>query len=153
MTTCNWKMPTCTWKMTTCNWGVPTCNWEMPTCNMQLGWHELGYTHGWRRAACNLAGMSKAGVLRATGDAMSTPVVATAFKRCMKVLAARMSMGVPSTIPAARRGAAEAPNGNQAHAGAHPVAGGPGVRAETDEPAGVRSESSDCRRHSPARGE
>ena len=46
-----------------------------------------------------LAGMSKAGVLRATGNAMSTPVVAAAFKRCMEVLAARMSMGVPSTIP------------------------------------------------------
>ena len=46
-----------------------------------------------------LAGMSKAGVLRATGNAMSTPVVAAAFKRCMEVLAARMSTGVPSTIP------------------------------------------------------
>ena len=46
-----------------------------------------------------LAGMSKAGVLRATGNAMSTPVLAAAFKRCMEVLAARMSMGVPSTIP------------------------------------------------------
>ena len=46
-----------------------------------------------------LAGMSKAGVLRATGNAMSTPVVAAAFKRCMEVLAARMSMGAPSTIP------------------------------------------------------
>ena len=45
-----------------------------------------------------LAGMSKAGVLRATGNAMSTPVLAAAFKRCMEVLAARMSMGVPSTI-------------------------------------------------------
>ena len=45
-----------------------------------------------------LAGMSKAGVLRATGNAMSTPVVAAAFKRCMEVLAARMSTGVPSTI-------------------------------------------------------
>ena len=38
-------------------------------------------------------------MLRATGNAMSTPVVAAAFKRCMVVLAARMSMGVPSTIP------------------------------------------------------
>ena len=46
-----------------------------------------------------LAGMSKAGVLRATGNAMSAPVVAAAFKRCMAVLAARSSMGVPSTIP------------------------------------------------------
>ena len=47
-----------------------------------------------------LAGMSKAGVLRATGNAMSAPVVAAAFKRCMEVLAARMSMGAPpSTIP------------------------------------------------------
>ena len=45
-----------------------------------------------------LAGMSKSGVLRATGNAMSTPVVAAAFKRCMEVLAARMSVGVPSTI-------------------------------------------------------
>ena len=48
--------------------------------------------------ADQLAGMSKAGVLRATGNAMSTPVVAAAFKRCMEVLAARMSIGVPSTI-------------------------------------------------------
>ena len=46
-----------------------------------------------------LAGMSKAGVLRATGNAMSTPVVAAVFKRCMEVLASRMSLGVPSTIP------------------------------------------------------
>ena len=46
-----------------------------------------------------LAGMSKAGVLRATGNAMSTPVVAASFKRCAEVLAARMSTGVPSTIP------------------------------------------------------
>ena len=30
---------------------------------------------------------------------MSTPVVAAAFKRCMEVLAARLNMGVPSTIP------------------------------------------------------
>ena len=30
-----------------------------------------------------LAGMSKAGVLRATGNAMSTPVVAAVLKRCM----------------------------------------------------------------------
>ena len=43
--------------------------------------------------------MSKAGVLRATGNAMSTPVVAAAFKRCMEVLAARVSMGVTRTIP------------------------------------------------------
>ena len=46
-----------------------------------------------------LAGMSKVGVLRATGNAMSTPVVAAAFKRCMEVLVARLSMGVPSAIP------------------------------------------------------
>ena len=46
-----------------------------------------------------LAGMSKVGVLRATGNAMSAPVVAAVFKRCMEVLAARTSMGVPSTIP------------------------------------------------------
>ena len=49
--------------------------------------------------ADQLVGLSKSGVLRATGNAMSTPVVAAAFKRCMEVLAARMSMGVPSTIP------------------------------------------------------
>ena len=42
--------------------------------------------------------MSKAGVLRATGNAMSTPVVAAAFKRCMEVLAACMSMGITRTI-------------------------------------------------------
>lgn len=47
----------------------------------------------------HLAGMSKSSVLRATGNAMSTPVVAAAFKRCMEVLAARLNMGVPSTIP------------------------------------------------------
>ena len=46
-----------------------------------------------------LAGMSKAGVLRATGNAMSTPVVAAVFKRCMEVLTARFSAGVPSVIP------------------------------------------------------
>ena len=46
-----------------------------------------------------LAGMSKAGVLRATGNAMSTPVVAAAFKRLMEVLVARLSIGVPSAIP------------------------------------------------------
>ena len=46
-----------------------------------------------------LAGMSKAGVLRATGNAMSTPVVAAVFQRCMDVLVARMSMDIPSTIP------------------------------------------------------
>ena len=43
--------------------------------------------------------MSKAGVLHATWNAMSTPVVAAAFKRCMEVLVARMSIGVPSAIP------------------------------------------------------
>ena len=43
--------------------------------------------------------MSKAGVLRATGNAMSTPVVAAAFKRLMEVLVARLSIGVPSAIP------------------------------------------------------
>ena len=46
-----------------------------------------------------LAGMSKAGVLRATGNAMSTPVVAAVFKRCMQVLIARFSAGVPSVVP------------------------------------------------------
>ena len=46
-----------------------------------------------------LAGMSKSGVLRATGNAMSTPVVATAFKRCVEVLAARLGTGVPRAIP------------------------------------------------------
>jgi hypothetical protein len=45
-----------------------------------------------------LAGMSKSGVLRATGNAMSTPVVAAAFKRCMEVLAARMNVGVPRAL-------------------------------------------------------
>jgi len=45
-----------------------------------------------------LAGMSKAGVLRATGNAMSAPVVAAVFKRCMEVLAARTSTGIPSPI-------------------------------------------------------
>ena len=38
-------------------------------------------------------------MLRATGKPMSTPAVAAAFKRCMEVLAARKSTGVPSTIP------------------------------------------------------
>ena len=46
-----------------------------------------------------LAGMSKSGVLRATGNAMSTPVVAAAFKRCMEVLAARFGTDVPRVIP------------------------------------------------------
>ncbi len=46
-----------------------------------------------------LAGMSKSGVLRATGNAMSTPVVAAAFKRCMEVLAARLGTDVPRLIP------------------------------------------------------
>ena len=46
-----------------------------------------------------LAGMSKSGVLRATGNAMSIPVVAVAFKRCMEVLAARLGADVPRNIP------------------------------------------------------
>ena len=46
-----------------------------------------------------LAGMSKSGVLRATGNAMSTPVVVAAFKRCMEVLAARLGTDVPRVIP------------------------------------------------------
>ena len=46
-----------------------------------------------------LAGMSKSGVLRATGNAMSTPVVAAAFNRCVEVLAARLGTGVPRAIP------------------------------------------------------
>ena len=46
-----------------------------------------------------LAGMSKSGVLRATGNAMSTPVVAAVFKRCMEVLAARLGTDVPRVIP------------------------------------------------------
>ena len=45
-----------------------------------------------------LAGMSKAGVLRATGNAMSTPVVASVFKRIREALAARMTTGILSTI-------------------------------------------------------
>ena len=43
--------------------------------------------------------MSKSGVLRATGNAMSTPVVAACFKRCMEVLAARLGADVPRVIP------------------------------------------------------
>ena len=46
-----------------------------------------------------LAGMSKSGVLRATGNAMSTPVVVAAFKRCVEVLAARLGTDVPRVIP------------------------------------------------------
>ena len=46
-----------------------------------------------------LAGMSKAGVLRATGNAMSTPVVAAVFKRCMEVLVASFGTGAPRAIP------------------------------------------------------
>ena len=46
-----------------------------------------------------LAGMSKSGVLRATGNAMSTPVVAAAFKRCVEVLAARLGTNVPRVFP------------------------------------------------------
>ena len=46
-----------------------------------------------------LAGMSKSGVLRATGNAMSTPVVAAAFKRCVEVLVARLGTDVPRIIP------------------------------------------------------
>ena len=46
-----------------------------------------------------LVGMSKSGVLRATGNAMSTPVVAAAFKRCVEVLVARLGTDVPRIIP------------------------------------------------------
>ena len=46
-----------------------------------------------------LAGLSKSGVLRTTGNAMSAPVVAVAFKRCMEVLVARLGVGVPRAIP------------------------------------------------------
>ena len=46
-----------------------------------------------------LAGMSKSGVLRSTGNAMSTPVVAAAFKRCMEVLAAQLGTNVPHVFP------------------------------------------------------
>ena len=46
-----------------------------------------------------LAGMSKSGVLRATGNAMSTPVVAAAFKRCMEVLAAQLGTNIPRVFP------------------------------------------------------
>ena len=45
-----------------------------------------------------LAGMSKSGVLRATGNAMSTAVVAAAFKRCMEVMAARFGPCFPHSI-------------------------------------------------------
>eukprot|EP00974_Lingulodinium_polyedra_P008342 795973-Lingulodinium_polyedra.AAC.1 len=41
------------------------------------------------------AGLSKSGVLRATGHAMSTPVVAAAFERCMEVLVARLGTDIP----------------------------------------------------------
>ena len=46
-----------------------------------------------------LAGLSKSGVLRTTGNAMSVPVVAAAFKRCMEVLVARLGVGVSRAIP------------------------------------------------------
>ena len=46
----------------------------------------------------HLAGMSKSGVLRATGNAMSTAVVAAAFKRCLEVMAARLGPGFPHPI-------------------------------------------------------
>ena len=44
-------------------------------------------------------GMSKPGVLRATGNAMSTPVVAAAFKRCVEVVVARVGTDVTRSIP------------------------------------------------------
>ena len=43
--------------------------------------------------------MSKSGVLRATRNAMSTPVVAAAFKRCVEVLVARLGTDAPRIIP------------------------------------------------------
>ena len=46
-----------------------------------------------------LVGMGKSGVLRATGSAMPTPVVAAAFKRCVEVLVARLGTDVPRIIP------------------------------------------------------
>jgi hypothetical protein len=43
--------------------------------------------------------MSKPGALRATGNAMSTPAVAAAFKRCVEVLVARLGTDSPRAIP------------------------------------------------------
>ena len=77
-----------------------------------------------------LAGMSKTGVLRATGNAMSTPVVAAAFKRCMEVLAARLHSGVPRAIALPDEGRERAPNRHQVLAGTNCLAGGPRGRAE-----------------------
>ena len=46
-----------------------------------------------------LADLSKAAVVRTMGNAMSVPVVASVFKRCMEVLAARLGTAVPLAIP------------------------------------------------------
>ena len=51
------------------------------------------------RGGCQLADLSKAAVLRTTGNAMSVPVVASVFQRCMEVLAARLGAAVPRDIP------------------------------------------------------
>eukprot|EP00974_Lingulodinium_polyedra_P015856 1539048-Lingulodinium_polyedra.AAC.1 len=43
--------------------------------------------------------MGKTGVLRATGNAASTPVVASVFKRSTEVLVASLGAGAPRVIP------------------------------------------------------
>lgn len=45
-----------------------------------------------------LAGMSKTGVLRATGNAMSVPVIAAVFKRCMEVLSVSLGTALRSPL-------------------------------------------------------
>jgi hypothetical protein len=45
-----------------------------------------------------LAGMSKTGVLRATGNAMSVPAIAAAFKRCMEVLSVSLGTALRSAL-------------------------------------------------------
>ena len=49
--------------------------------------------------AVQLVGMTMTGVLRATGNAMSTPAVASASKRCMEVLVASLCTDVPRVVP------------------------------------------------------
>ena len=45
-----------------------------------------------------LADLSKAAVVRTTGNAMSVPVVASVFKRCMEIIVARLGATVPRVI-------------------------------------------------------
>jgi hypothetical protein len=45
-----------------------------------------------------LAGMSKTGVLRATGNAMSVPVIAAVFNRCMEVLSVSLGTALRSPL-------------------------------------------------------